>query len=341
MDQRKAFTLVELLVVIAIIGILIGMLLPAVQQVREAARRTACGNNIRQIALAAMNYESSFGHFPAGFQTVPGSETDSSGTVDSVWGWNALIFPQLELQNAFDVLDVGTGFLSDAASDVSPGQLAALQSPYPVFRCPSDAGPELNDAFDNATINHGIANANGEDVAVALSNYVGSNHSRSPNGSNHVVLELTSNTPDPDGIFFDDSSIEFGDITDGSSNTIMFGERTWELANPIGEPFTPRASNCFGFDTFNSGGSRFLTRAGRVVMGNGGGGLNLTSGNLPVLPARGFSSSHPGGVFFAFCDGSQRFISDNNESGTESGAEDIPFKNAISRNDGSANYQFE
>ena len=128
--SKTGFTLVELLVVIAIIGILIGMLLPAVQQVREAARRTQCANNIRQIALANHNYESAHGHFPPGFVL----ETNTSGDpIENLWSWSAQILPQLELENVHAILNVKDGFLADAASNAEPGQLQALQGNYPVF----------------------------------------------------------------------------------------------------------------------------------------------------------------------------------------------------------------
>jgi len=109
--HSKGFTLVELLVVIAIIGILIAMLLPAIQQVREAARRIQCANNMRQIALANLNYESAFSSFPPGFVTPDTNPNDSSvAQPNSYWSWSAQIFPFADLQNASDVLNVRNGF---------------------------------------------------------------------------------------------------------------------------------------------------------------------------------------------------------------------------------------
>ena len=335
--QRNAFTLVELLVVIAIIGILIGMLLPAVQQVREAARRSACSNNIRQLTLAVHNFESSHSHFPAGFVRQTGN--DSSGGINSFWGWNALIFPQLELGNAFDVLEVGTGFLSDAATGSAPNQLDALQASYPVFRCPSDAGPELNEAHDVNGVNNGIADANGNPVAVALSNYVASNSSFSTAGDDHIVLA----DREPNGVFFDDSEIGFGDIFDGSSNTVMFGERSFELTNPLGTAVAPSASNCFGFDIkFDGGNTTFLRRTARVILANGAGRINLVNPGTGFIskPSRGYSSNHLGGAMFAFCDGSTRFVSDNQTFEQDNAPNDNPFENSLSRNDGNVDTDF-
>lgn len=332
-NKAEGFTLVELLVVIAIIGILIGMLLPAVQQVREAARRISCSNNVRQVSLALLNYESTNGEFPPGIQTAFASEgfQDSSGNVDSFWGWNALIFPQLELQNRFDILDVNRGFLSDAASDFRPGQLEVLQTPIETFRCPSDIGPELNNAFNIPSVSHSIRNAEGEDVEVALSNYVAANDStRGNNVSQFVVLQFVR---EPNGVFFDNSEIGFKDIPDGSSNTIAIGERAWEVSNPIGNPFPARASNCFGTVGVN------LVQQGKSILGNGSGSINGT--DFEFQASRGFSSFHPGGVNFGFCDGSTRFLSDTQNIGLGNVHEDVAFDNGLNRFDGNLNVEFQ
>lgn len=346
-NTNRGFTLVELLVVIAIIGILIGMLLPAVQQVREAARRVTCANNIRQLALANLNYESAHGHFPPGYVTVERSVTDSGGNlVESMWSWSAQILPQLELNNAYQVLNVANGYLSDAASNLQPGQLEALQANYPVFRCPSDGvAPDLNNEHDFGTVNYGVADASGNDVAVSVSNYVASNHSFSPNVVNHVVLtrqgdNLSSTGLSPDGIFFDDSEITFGSITDGSSNTLMLGERTWSFNNPDPnqDDYRTGASNPFGFDIFRSNGQLLERLTARCVLASGGGEINST---FFLHAGRGYSSSHPGGLNFVFCDGSTRFISDTIGTGNSPfQPQDIPFRNIISRNDGNVDVTF-
>ena len=342
--KRAAFTLVELLVVIAIIGILIGMLLPAVQQVREAARRSACSNNIKQISLAMLNYESALQHLPPGFKSELPSVQDSSGTVDSFWAWNAFIFPYMELTNQSDLLNVNQGFLSDAAADLEPGQLQVLQTPIPNFRCPSDDSPDLNDAFNaQSTISHGIRDANGDDVAVATSNYVAANDSHRNFGNGHFINTTTiasSTNPkyhEPNGMFFDDSEIGFDDIPDGSSNTILVGERTWEVGNPIGDPFVARSSNCFGLTIRNINGGSWPQDA-KAVLASGSGGINGTS--WPFQAARGFSSNHLGVSIFGFADGSVRTVSETAVSGIDSCHDDIPFDNALSREDGFVDLNF-
>ncbi|MCH2179135.1 MAG: DUF1559 domain-containing protein, partial [Mariniblastus sp.] len=106
--KKKGFTLVELLVVIAIIGILIGMLLPAVQQVREAARRTTCANNARQLSLAMLNYESALGTFPPGLRCD--TPADSAGIIQdaswkTLWSWGTFVLPYVEQNNLYEVLN--------------------------------------------------------------------------------------------------------------------------------------------------------------------------------------------------------------------------------------------
>lgn len=338
--MKNGFTLVELLVVIAIIGILIGMLLPAVQQVREAARRVSCANNMRQLALANLNFESAHQHFPPGFESVDASQTDSSGDVDSYWSWSALILPFVEQDNAFNILNVNRGFLSDAASNLQPGQLEVLQGNFPMYRCPSSDAPELNNEFELGTVRYGVVDATGNDVEVAVSNYVGINNSSAPI-TEHVML--TSRGFEPNGIFFDDSEVTFGQISDGSSNTFMLGERTWTFGNPIpGEPpFRAGASNPFGFAVQRTTGEEAPRLTGRVVMATGSGEINST---FFLHAGRGVSSDHPGGLNFASCDGSVQFISDTISTGNifaaANSVQDIPFQNRYARNDANASHEF-
>ena len=331
------FTLVELLVVIAIIGILIGMLLPAVQQVREAARRSQCANNIRQIAVANHNYESAQQHFPPGFVL----ELDSDGDpIENLWSWSSQIFPQLELNNAYDVLQVEQGVLTDAASGLRPGQLEALQENYPVFRCPSTNAPPLNNEFNLGGVRYGVIDASGNDVATAVSNYVGVNNSSTISATEHVALRFRNQRPN--GIFFDNSAVTFADITDGSSNTFMFGERTWEFNNPIpGEDnFRAGASNPFGFSSIrSSNGNNQIQVMGRVVLATGSGEINST---FFLHAGRGFSSNHPGGLNIANCDGSIQFLSNTTPTGAIffNGVQDIAFQSRLARNDGHIDVDF-
>jgi len=131
--QRAGFTLIELLVVITIIGILIALLLPAVQAAREAARRMSCTNNLKQIGLAIHTYHDAYRLFPQGYINQP--------ALHEAWGWTVFILPYLEQKPLHDRLDVNDRRLTDLMTDVA--ELPLLQIRLEVYRCPSDNTPDL------------------------------------------------------------------------------------------------------------------------------------------------------------------------------------------------------
>jgi prepilin-type N-terminal cleavage/methylation domain-containing protein len=326
--KLAGFTLVELLVVIAIIGVLVGMLVPAVQAAREAARRSGCTNNVRQICLATLHYESSNKRFPAGF------EYDHRNPAQSSYGWNSNILPFLEMQNVYDILHAGNRDLSAAAS--SPEGLQALQTPIAIHRCPSEDGPSLNDAdlmecYGYPT-RHGLNNSAGAHIAVALSNYMG-NASSHHIGSfgDHIPLYWPGyTTNEPNGIYWNNSRVTPQEITDGLSNTILIGERAWTLGGILGENYESRAGNAFGVA---SGNAAVLGKTAEAILSSGEGYINGTS--WCDQPARGYSSHHPGGVLFGFTDGAVRFVSELIEADPfDSEHDDLVFENLLSRNDG-------
>src|SRR5438067_9147484 len=147
----RGFTLIELLVVIAIIAVLVALLLPAVQQAREAARRTQCKNNLKQLGLAMQNYHDTMGKFPPGFVTAVPNDFNITG---DFWSWGVFIAPQIDLANIYNALQPGTNSLTAALSN--PNTLAVLQTPLPSFRCPSDVGNALND-FDGTSTGNAIS----------------------------------------------------------------------------------------------------------------------------------------------------------------------------------------
>lgn len=196
--RSTAFTLVELLVVIAIIGILIALLLPAVQAAREAARRTQCSNNLKQIGLALQNYHGARKEFPRG------AGTDSSGKI--LFSWSALIFPYFEEANAEKLIDYSAGYNTSANQ-------VAIKTFIPSYQCPS--------APPNELVTCCIFIPGEKDAAQTNYSAIGT-HLKKDYG---VVLIPADGT----GVMYDLSRTRIRDITDGTSKTFMVSEH---VANP-------------------------------------------------------------------------------------------------------------
>jgi prepilin-type N-terminal cleavage/methylation domain-containing protein/prepilin-type processing-associated H-X9-DG protein len=301
--RRRAFTLIELLVVIAIIAVLIGLLLPAVQKVREAANRMTCTNNLKQIALAAHNYEGVFGKLPPGWV---GPLNDAEVSVTQVRpetqyvGVLAYLLPYLELENVYKQLvinwnprEVGHNWWRDPAKNWSvPGGInwTMAHTRIKTLLCPSDdiymttsliaLGQHFANGYPNPTDVNGYAVAfplNDPDYPniadIGRTNYLGVGGAFGT--GRHAFLKTY------EGIFTNRSANALGRLPDGTSNTLMFGEA---IGQPDPEPYGP------------------AKYAGAWI---GIGALPALNG----LPARGyqyydFSSRHPSTVNFAFCDGS-------------------------------------
>ena len=307
--RNRGFTLIELLVVIAIIAILIALLLPAVQQAREAARRTQCKNNLKQIGLAMHNYHDTFNTLPPGY--ISGIVPDSNTTSEiGAYSWGAMILPQVEQGNLYTALNVG-----NVGLDVNVGTAAgliALQTPQPNFRCPSDIGPPLNNFVSTGAgavnwYNMNITSNGTNQIPIATSNYVmvaGTGVSTTP----HANPNNRVNAPcPPQGVGFKNSKINFRDITDGLSNTLIVGERAFKYGqNVVG------AATVVGFSARinEQNGSANVKSAALAALGIGYNGINWSANNL-VHQTRGFSSQHVGGAQFVLGDGSVRFISEN------------------------------
>jgi len=168
--SRAGFTLVELLVVIAIIGILVALLLPAVQAAREAARRMQCGNNLKQIGIALHNYHDTYKALPPGWLTKRSNPTTCLPN-ENFWHWGALILPFMEQQPLHQLLNVGNISLTQAGN--TPAILAAMQQPIAGYRCPSDIGPTINTANRKKWNPYNAAAGRTQ----ATSNYVANNSS--------------------------------------------------------------------------------------------------------------------------------------------------------------------
>jgi prepilin-type N-terminal cleavage/methylation domain-containing protein/prepilin-type processing-associated H-X9-DG protein len=305
---RRGFTLIELLVVIAIIAILIALLLPAVQQAREAARRTQCKNNLKQIGLALHNYHDVYNTFPPG--TSPRRGTGANMPVLAnyeSWGWPAAILPMIDQAPLFNNLQVNNRTLHEVlVAALAAGTLDATFVPLAAYQCPSDeTGPNLQsgmrrDEFGNGTDGAMVPNT----WRPPTLNYPGSQGDisgdlRSPRNLNHRK---------PMGILYTGSKVSFRDIKDGTSNTFLVGERAYFC----GAGVWMGSRNPDGNGTH--GNDYHLARV-RMPLNH-----PLNSGNDNCTD--GFSSAHEGGGQFLMCDGSVRFISENIDSNIAGAPED-------------------
>ncbi|HUY88548.1 MAG TPA: DUF1559 domain-containing protein [Pirellulales bacterium] len=277
--SRAAFTLVELLVVIAIIGVLLALLLPAVQAAREAARRSQCTNNLKQMGVACQNYHDVFRHFPAGYlATVAYNNADHDTTPG--WSWAALLLPYVEQQN----LHARINFSLPVENPVNA---AAVQTMLPIFLCPSDQTPDAAFAVPDAT---------GKPVVLAApSSYA---CCTGPDVS-------AADGPTGLGVMFRNSGIRMGDIIDGTSTTIVIGERAWANTNGIWPGAVNGGVVLRGQGNQNPGNVATTATAAILVQAH----AHLINAIQELDGALDdFSSEHVGGAYFAFADGSVRFI---------------------------------
>lgn len=309
--SRRAFTLIELLVVIAIIAILVALLLPAVQQAREAARRSQCKNNLKQIGLAIHNYHDIHSAFPPGVvlpldpQASPNHATAGNPGVRPGWAWGAFILPHLDQAPLYNAARIGEGSLPH-------DHRGQYQTVLPAFMCPSDVGQPLNaDTMWNFFMNDGWE--------AAKSNYVANNDHAAPNRE----VADTSPAHDPSGIFWLNSRMKMRDVTDGTSNTIAVGERAYHPQNTNASAGTWAASshaagtNDFSHDNLGTGLAR----------------INEVSSDAWAF-VRSFSSPHVGGAHFLFMDGSVHFLSENINHDVTNDSVDSTFERLLARSDG-------
>lgn len=272
-DDRHAFTLLELLVVFAIIGVLLGLLLPAVQKARDAAARIKCANNLHQIGLAAQQYHDTMGSFPCGMRSP--SSRDLPGPYAS---WLTMLLPYVEQGSLWNA--TVAAYRQSRLPFINPPHVG-LAAVMPVFACPADPRADQ------------VQLAKREKIYVALTCYLG------VEGQNLYTR---------DGVLFKESSIRIADISDGTSNTLLAGERP--------------ASADFQFGWWYAGVGQRFTGSAEMVLGVREPNLRpVTKGSCPpgtYSYAPGslsnqcdmfhFWSPHVGGANFLFADGSAHFL---------------------------------
>jgi prepilin-type N-terminal cleavage/methylation domain-containing protein len=327
-DKRRfGFTLVELLVVIAIIGILVALLLPAIQAAREAARRTKCINNLKNLGLACLNYESAKRAYP------PSSSTASDKSVNGL-SWEVLVLPYVEEGGIGDSIKTFVDNYRKANSGKDPdvydtGFSTANLARLDLFQCPSDTSVEIFDKFNSSLKSasyYGVAGSyrSRPGALPCPTSYTDSNYMRTP-----CVSDLNI-----DGMMIPAGSalVKAQKITDGSSKTLMVGERWYQL----------RVWTAGNYYSVGEGSGRVSTPPTSVPVGSYSSSAKNISWNIPpnpdlnsagyyvshdnntdrpVMPASGkktvafndlpFASFHTGGVNFVRADGGAEVISND------------------------------
>ena len=278
MTRPTGFTLIELLVSIAIIAVLMALLLPAVQQGREAARRTQCKNNLKQLGLALHNYVDLHKVLPPGYVS---SFTATGDDLGPGWGWAAMLLPQLDQAPAYQSIDSSSGI-------ESPVNGACRLNTFSVFLCPSD------DARGQWPARHYDPTTGAPlDVIcnIGSSNYVG-------------MFGVSEPGVDGEGLFFRNSNIAFSDITDGLSQTIAVGERSHRLGEAT---WTGSVTGALLAGDPSDGVGQIVPEHGSgMVLGHAG---ERHGPGDPRSDANQFYSRHSGGgVQFLFADGHVSFL---------------------------------
>lgn len=303
-SRRSGFTLVELLVVIAIIGVLIALLLPAVQQAREAARRIQCNNQIKQLGLALHNYHDTYQKFPAGAHMGDGKDTSCTlSTPSGKWRgipWTVAILPFLEQTNLYDQVNMTGQFVCTKQESGDAANMTVWSTSLEAFQCPSFPAKSTE---NNHTNYYGVMGGGTDTQGYCQSSNVG--------------RKFYNN-----GILFQNSRTNFASIVDGSSNTFLVGETRYQLLDGgrsdnhyLGWASTSRGQGSSVTGTLAAAQIQINSCDGTcngdrydTVFDSAGGSYTVPGSLGQGLHQRTFGSYHPGGCLFLLGDASSHFV---------------------------------
>jgi len=284
--ERAAFTLIELLVVIAIIAALVAILIPAVQQAREAARRSQCQNHLKQLGIALHDYHEAHNVFPSGWIGVDLKKNEPEVFGPSGFGWCLMLLPMLDQRALYKKIDF------DKPID-DPANQEVLEKVFPVFQCPSDPSDPLWDLYEDGAPSNVL-------TQLPTANYVGSWGTK-----DLADCEDTTKTPkgtacNSDGVFYHNSKVRLSLMSDGVASTFLAGERKTDL-DPPSAVRPPQEWHSTWVGAYPKG-ERTIAR---VV-----GAADHTPNN-ELNHLDDFSSWHNGGVHMLLGDGHVKFISES------------------------------
>jgi len=321
----RGFTLIELLVVIAIIAILVSLLLPAVQQAREAARTTQCRNNLKQIGLALHNYHDAHRTFPPAYVGSPVVSGTAFGVTfpddnlngPSGLGWGALILPFIEQSVLYQQFDSSVPLWA-------PQQAAAIRTKVNAFLCPSATGGD--NGFELRRYTTGSNESPGDPLPYSPGIFLSHSHYVTMAGTQGPWARPTAYSADfsvaepvsgggsatINGAFFRNSRIRISDVTDGTSNTVFAGEHTSRLSDKTWVGAVPYSVTC---RKVNGVVTDDCDSAGALLQGHSGPDLHdlpqviIHQPNHPARHSDQLESDHSGGCNCLLGDGSVRFVS--------------------------------
>jgi prepilin-type N-terminal cleavage/methylation domain-containing protein len=313
--RTAAFTLVELLVVIAIIGVLVALLLPAVQAAREAARRSQCTNNLKQIGLGVLNYESSkseipYNRYTGGYDYLPPLDTwgkdyvDGLGGTSRAWSWLASILPYIEQ---------GAIYTQGGIPNTTIARSTATSAIIAAFQCPSDELQGQNPIVRQSSYyvrnipSFGLTNYDG--VMGAQSSAAGAYSNDNVDAPGQGLNETWRNGNGVMAIFAFADPLSMANVEDGTSRTFMAGEQAFELSRCV----CAIPTNCYGLGY--AWAHSVEASATAAVPPNyavpGAPNLDPNFATAPYQSQFGFNSMHPGGLSFVYVDGSVHYINED------------------------------